>query len=152
MTHDIKRILAPVDFSKCSEASARYAARLAEPLGAAVEVLHVWDPPPYIPVDAIVGVGTDTVGAWAEKSARQALAKFTADLAAHGVKFARSFVRSGAIAATIVDAAESEQYDAIVIGTHGRTGLSHAVLGSVAERVVRLAPCPVITVPEKYAT
>jgi universal stress protein A len=147
MTEQITHILVPVDFSEHSESAIRYATMLAERLGGTAELLHVVEDPfvsgawsaeafsPNIPelVDQIVA------------DARLRLDALKAAAASEIVTLTANVV-TGQPARAITDRAREGAFDLIVMGTHGRTGLSHLFLGSVAERVVRTAPCPVLTV------
>jgi nucleotide-binding universal stress UspA family protein len=119
-------ILFATDFSEASEAAARTALDYARRFGARLHLLHVtW-------------AGTDP-------TMPAGLAKLAKDLG-DSVPVVTA-VESGAPAAQIVRYAERKGIGLIVLGTHGRTGVSRALVGSVAERVVRIAPCPVLTVP-----
>ena len=145
---DVKNILVPVDFSECSRHALTYAAELAGRFGAKLDLLHVWDVPPYIPPEALVGIpGSDSrsLGQLARDHAREEMDKLIAEHAGT-LPLGEALLQSGDPARTIVDVAERRASDLIVIGTHGRTGLSHLLLGSVAEKVVRRATCPVLTV------
>jgi len=140
----MKRIMCPTDFSDAAEHAQSQAVGLARALGAELLLLHVATEAPlgntalYTPeVRRVI----ESERKWAE----EALAARVKMLAAEGLT-ARSAVRSGAAWQEIVDAATEEKADLIVMGTHGRTGLDRALLGSVAERVVRAAACPVLTV------
>ena len=151
MAEAITRILVPVDFSDHSDLALRYANRLAERFNATMEVLHVVDDPfvagawsPEAMAPNIPELLDDLVGA-----ARKKLADMQAAAIDKGTRFTTrvlTSIVSGKPADCITDYARTEPFDLIVMGTHGRTGLSHALLGSVAERVVRTAPCPVMTV------
>jgi nucleotide-binding universal stress UspA family protein len=148
MTEPITRILVPVDFSSHSDRAFRYALRLASRFGASVELIHVVDNPiasgtwtaeeVYVP-DLLEML--DRLLREAER--RLATLKFAA--AGDGVSV-ETRVLTGQPAHTIVEHAETGGFDLVVMGTHGRTGVSHLFVGSVAERVVRRAPCPVLTV------
>jgi universal stress protein A len=147
----IRQILVPVDFSEPSRKALEYGATLARTFGAALDVLHVWEVPTFVPAGSIVGVAAASGGDVSlidlvRKGAEDALNRFVAESAEHGitVRFART--EPGAPAHKIADFAGAGGYDLIVIGTHGRTGLSRVLLGSVAENVVRHAPCPVLAV------
>ncbi|HEX7124593.1 MAG TPA: universal stress protein [Thermodesulfobacteriota bacterium] len=140
-------ILHPTDFSSCAGQAQARAAALARAFGA--EVLLV-----YVLVEAMlfgegfVGMAEveriyDAQKRWAEK----ALADRVAELEAQGIK-ARSLLVVGVPADEIVRAAERERADLIVLGTHGRGAVGRFFLGSIADRVVRTAPCPVVTVRE----
>jgi universal stress protein A len=145
---NVKRILVPVDFSDASRQALVYAGELAACFGAELELLHVWDVPPYIPPEAMVGVpGTDarSLGQLAREHARDEMARLLADYQGK-LPIAETLLESGDPARVIVEVAERRESDLIVIGTHGRTGFSHLLLGSVAEKVVRRATRPVLTV------
>jgi nucleotide-binding universal stress UspA family protein len=147
MTESLNRILVPVDFSAHSEKAIRYATTLANKFGARLSLLHViedpfvtgaWQAEVFVP--NIPELLNDLI-----KAAKTQLAERRKDLAAHGF-IIETAVITGRPATAIVEQASTGKFDLVVMGTHGRTGLSHALLGSVAERVVQKAPCPVLTV------
>jgi universal stress protein A len=159
-----RRILVPVDFSPCSKAALQYAAQIAERLGATVEVLHVWEPPMYLglgPGEVFLQVTTDQGQSLSElvrTRAQKELDQLIAETQSGSSMNLSGRLEVGNIGDTIVEAAKGGQYDLIVMGTHGRRGFSRALMGSIAEKVVRHAPCPVITyrvpgnAPEKQAS
>lgn len=152
----LNRILVPTDFSDCSRAALDYAVKLAQSFGATIDLLHVWVIPPYIPPEAMVGVpGNDTqsLSELARGSAEQEMQDFVKALRDQGIAIERTLLDSGDPGRTIVDVATRDGHDMIILGTHGRTGLSHLLMGSVAERVVRYSTVPVLTVrtPAKAA-
>jgi len=140
-----RRILAPTDFSVLSARGVAEAAALARSLGAELVLLHVVEP---------VIMAGDLYGAAAmagvleevQKSSRQALARAVDKIKKRGQR-CRGVIANGGAATSIVDTAARLRSDLIVMATHGRSGFSHLLLGSVAERVVRSAACPVLTVP-----
>jgi nucleotide-binding universal stress UspA family protein len=147
MTESLNRILVPVDFSPHSERAIRYATTLANKFGARVTLLHVvedpfvtgaWQAEAFVP--NIPELLNELI-----KGANAHMSELKKDLAAHGF-VVEPIVITGQPTRAIVEHAVTGAYDLIVMGTHGRTGLSHALLGSVAERVVQKAPCPVLTV------
>jgi nucleotide-binding universal stress UspA family protein len=142
MAPKLESILVPVDFSECSRAAIEHALFLAKPFGAKVEVLHVWEAPNYRGAEhVIVRDETGTHLPLVEYVQRQTeieLREFTAGLPVE------SSTASGDAFTLIVEA--SKHHDLVVMGTHGRGALSHLFLGSVTERVVRKAHCPVLTV------
>ena len=147
MTDTIRRILVPVDFSAHSERATQYACELAARVGARVELLHVVDDPflsnawsPEIFLAAPVQILDELV---ADASIR--LSAYTSTAECRTVAL-HSVVLRGQAAPMIVAHAASCDVDLIVMGTHGRTGLSHFLLGSVTERVLRTATCPVLTI------
>jgi nucleotide-binding universal stress UspA family protein len=143
----ITRILVPVDFSTHAERAIDYAVVLARTFGACVELLHVVEDP-----FAAGGWGSemfitdiDGIRKRAMDEATTRLEACSADIPAQETPIVTN-VRMGHVAQTILEYAQSIRADLIVMGTHGRTGLAHFIIGSVAERVVRLASCPVLTV------
>jgi len=140
------RILAPTDFSSHSEDALRYACGLAERFDAELHVVHVLsEMVPAGPDPLLMPVMPAQFYEDDEKRARESLA--TALKPEWGSPSrVTTDVRWGAPAEAIVDYAAEVGADLLVIATHGRTGLSHVLLGSVAERFVREAPCPVLTV------
>jgi nucleotide-binding universal stress UspA family protein len=144
----ISQILVPVDLSESSRVALRYAGELAKKFGAAIDVLHVWEAPPFVPPGAMVGPATDgkTLVDTVREGAEQSLSTFVEDAKKQGVDIRSSRCELGVPTHAIIDAGKDGKYDLIVMGTLGRSGLSHVLLGSTAERVVRHAPCPVLTV------
>jgi nucleotide-binding universal stress UspA family protein len=139
----IQRILVPHDFSDTATRALDYATGLAARLGAAVTVVHAYEIPVYgFPEGPVVTAEMASQIEAAARAAMDALAKRTKQ---HGVEV--SFVlRQGPAWSEIQAVAKEIKADLVVIGSHGRRGLSRALLGSVAEKVVRTAPCPVLTV------
>jgi nucleotide-binding universal stress UspA family protein len=142
----IKQILVPIDFSDCSRKALQYAIPLAKEHKAAITLAYI------IPnIDAGFGeYGAFDAAAITKEmrdNADRELARFVVD-EVRGVVAADTIVRVGSPSAEIVNLAKSMLADIIVISTHGRGGLKHVLLGSVAERVVRHAPCPVLVVRE----
>jgi len=142
----VKRILVPVDFSNDSLQALAYAREFAKPLRAELVILYVVEPIYYAtPADmyatsASVGMMVDEQ----RKVGAQQLARLAADLKKRGLR-CRTILKLGSPAQVIVDTAKSHRADAIIMATHGRTGLAHMVMGSVSEKVVRTAGCPVTT-------
>ncbi len=142
-----KKILVPVDFSECSTAALKHALVLRKTFDAELEVVHAYDVPTFIPPHVVVMMGEidAPLSEYAERHAQDQLAEFLKGFeedAAH----IKSRVLLGPAAMTILEAADEGKFDAIVMGTHGRTGLSRLVMGSTAEKVLRGASCPVLTV------
>lgn len=143
----IKQILVPVDFSPVSLQALDYAVELARPFQAGLVVLHVVEPIYYATPADLYGPSANLSMLLDEqqKAAQEQLAVLATRLAEHQVK-SETCVEPGVPYQVIVDTAARRRVDLIVMATHGRTGLSHLLLGSVAERVVRSAACPVLTV------
>ncbi|MFL5349661.1 MAG: universal stress protein [Hyalangium sp.] len=142
------RILVPVDFSEGSLGLIHYALQLARPFNAELELIHVWEPPQYVAPDLLVAApGWNSLSL--EQVAVEAATKELNDLVAK-VKEAPSPLKHrvvvGEAASTVLRVAEEGKYDLIVMGTHGRRGLPRLLLGSVAQKIVARAHCPVLTV------
>ncbi len=147
--HDVARILVPVDFSEGSRTALEAALFIARGFGARVDLLHVWEPPAYIPIDtALATVGTGpprTLAAIARAEAGREMAELVAGLQQRGELATRSRIEAGNPADVIVTLVAEAPYDLIVMGTHGRRGFRRLLMGSVAEQVLRRASCPVLT-------
>ena len=146
-----KRILAPVDFGACSETALGQAlAVLARRPEARLRVVHVYEPPYYAP-EALVNVPGEPPLPMIDYVRQQAVRQLEAFMSTHCGDPALSERIDSRIAAglafeEIPREAAAWNADLVVMGTHGRQGLSHLLLGSVAERVIRMAPCPVLVV------
>jgi nucleotide-binding universal stress UspA family protein len=148
---DIKHILVAVDYSDCSRAALVFAAGLAADLGARLDVVHVWDKPSYVAntptASAAARAGITSLTELIREAAERDMEGFMSGVALNpDVPVSRRLI-GGEPAAKLLRELEPRQHDLVVVGTHGRTGLSHLVLGSIAEKLVRLAPIPVLTVP-----
>lgn len=141
----MKKILVPVDFSDCSKKALQYAIPLARQHGAVLTLLHVV--PPAYSAGEYGGIDYAQLEASMRVSGDKELARLVAE-EVRGEVSADSMVRVGPPVLEIIETAKTLPADVIVISTHGRTGLKHVLLGSVAERVVRHAPCPVLVVRE----
>jgi nucleotide-binding universal stress UspA family protein len=137
-----QRFLVPLDFSEYANYALEYAINLAGKLDAHVTLLHVIQPVPLGGADMGVTLPytyLQDLEAEITQSMEACLARVTAAglegdiVVVHGVPFHE-----------IIETAKTQTVDLIIMGTHGRTGLQHLLLGSVAEKVVRLAPCPVL--------
>lgn len=142
----LRRILVPVDFSQHSEQALKYAAALAEKFGAELFLIHVFQdltvyqtevvsgaPPIMPPVEQLTASIRGDMARLVQEKNLQRFATHTE-------------IVEGAPVEEIVDYAKEKDIDLIVLGTHGRGWLAHVIMGSVAEKVVRKAPCPVLTV------
>jgi len=149
MSKPVRTILCPVDFSATSEEAARYTIGLAEQLGATrVVFLHVFQRPVY-PVSEVAGTFVDATAEEAIKeSLRRQLEGLAKRYSQHDIDVDADLLE-GFPYPTINDAAMDEDADLIVMATHGRTGLGHFLLGSVAEKIVRTSEIPVCTVRVK---
>jgi universal stress protein A len=141
----IKRVLVPIDFSDCSVHALDYALALAERFEAKVILLHVVEPAAYSDHYLSGPAAVDETNQNLLQAGRERLDEVNKKRVAHRVG-SEALVRIGRAHSEIPDTAKAMAADLIVLGTHGYTGLRHVLLGSTAERVVRQAPCPVLTV------
>src|SRR6266568_4969633 len=139
-----QRFLVPIDFSEYANQALEYAINLAGKLEARLTLLHVIQPLPLggvdmgvtLPYTYIQDLEAEIANSMQAYLERVTAAGLEGEIAVvHGVPFQE-----------ILETAKTQQVDLIVMGTHGRTGLQHVLMGSVAEKVVRLAPCPVLVV------
>lgn len=144
----LRKILVPVDFSPCSLAGARYAARLAKTTGATLRLFHVVFPYPKVLAVDRVGADSTPLATAAKATAREEMKKLTA------MSFLRDIpcetqIRIGSVIDEIVGESGDPTVDLVVTSTHGISGFRRAFIGSIAEHVVRYAECPVIAVPSR---
>jgi nucleotide-binding universal stress UspA family protein len=144
------KIVAATDFSEDSILALDFAEELARKFSAEIIVLHVDQPLAPVMMTPELGPAMDVgamsrIGEEQRLLAQRELDKIVGKLRDGGLK-ARSLLRVGSPFLEILHTAQGEGADLIVLGTHGRTGLAHVLMGSVAERVVQKAPCPVLTI------
>jgi nucleotide-binding universal stress UspA family protein len=142
-------ILVPTDFSETAARALDYASALAAKLGARIHVVHVIGIPALGVPELGVALTSVTIGSLVRDS--QAALDRLVDSRRNQATFGDVLLRTGDPRDMILQAANEVHADLIVIGTHGRRGLARALLGSVAEEIVRTAPCPVVTVGAKAA-
>jgi len=142
----LKNVLVATDFSELSDAALMYGRELAVRFGATLQVLHV-APNVYAALGAenYAAVSPD-LQQQVENDAHERLKALIVDSDNSGPPTRATVVTGNSPALSIVDFAKEHNIDLIVIGTHGRGAMGHFIMGNVAERVVRLAPCPVLTV------
>ena len=147
----IQRILVPTDFSEFSKHSIRYGCELARKFEAELHLLNVVeDIYPIIPEPGTPVPINGEYLAGLKESSERAIQRIPGDELAQGLTIKRE-VLSGTPFLEIIRYARKHEIDLIVLGTHGRSGLVHALMGSVAEKIVRKSPCPVLTVrPEGH--
>jgi nucleotide-binding universal stress UspA family protein len=140
-----KKILIPVDFSPHAAEATRVGADLAKRFGASVTLIYVYDPLAYAVPDGFVMLPPPELDKLFDAFRAQLASSERLALDA-GAPRVETKLLQGFVASQIAEFASRGEFDLIVMGTHGRTGMQHLFLGSVAERVVRLASCPVLTV------
>jgi universal stress protein A len=143
----IRRIVVPVDFGEASERAIDYAAGLARLMGASLHLIHILEEPVFAsgPIDCCA-LDTPALCERLHVHARVQLASTAVRLRGDGAHPVTSEIRRGAPAESIVRAAADHRADLVILGTRGRLGLSHMLLGSVAEQVARTASCPALIV------
>lgn len=153
MQLDVNNILVPTDFSACAQTALAMALDLAREHGAEIHLVHVmmsFDEDPYSLVYQLPD--RHQMYTQQEEACRAQMEEVLADSNSEGVTVHRHFPRSLPTAPALVEFAQDHNIDLILMGGHGRRGWRRFLLGSVAEEVVRLAPCPVLTVRERTST
>jgi nucleotide-binding universal stress UspA family protein len=150
----IEHILVPVDYSSCSRAALRFAVELAQKYQATIDIVHVWDRPSYM--SDVMMTTTEPVSGKSLLLLIQENAQRDLDEFLKGIELSHGMTASGRLlsgdpASALLKELKHGKHDLVVVGTHGRTGLSHVLLGSVAEKLARLSPVPVLTVPDEHA-
>jgi len=145
----VNKILCPIDFSEHSLEALDNAVEMAQNLSSELVLTHIISPIPVRPTptqpsEFDVSGYRDTLEENSEENMDSVIKKHIPD----NVKV-KKVIRSGMPAQEIDDIAEEENIDLLIISTHGRTGLSHVIFGSVAEKIIRHAPCPVLTIRSK---
>ena len=150
----IQHILVPVDYSNCSRESLRFAVGLAQKLQASLDVVHVWDRPSYVS-DALLVTHPDRSSGslvdFIRNNAQRDMDQFLKETELPSGFTVVGRLIEGDPASSLLKELKSSNHDLVVVGTHGRTGLSRLLLGSVAEKLNRLSPVPVLTVPSSEA-
>ncbi len=148
MSPEIKKILVPIDFSDYSKSALRYSAQFAKLFQSELILVYVVEPILYPPDFSMGQISLPAVNVLEfDKQAKDELeklvkAEFNEDLQV------RYVVKSGKPFVQIIETAREEDVDLIIISTHGHSGVEHILFGSTAEKVVRKAPCPVLTLRE----
>jgi nucleotide-binding universal stress UspA family protein len=140
----LKNILVPSDFSECSGQAMRYGLELARKFGATLHLVHVVQDPATQPW-ATEGFAMPLLEV-TEEWLKEAETRLTASVPEADRSRVRVSSLLGAVYPEVLRYAQDEEIDLIVMGTHGRGGVSHLLLGSIAEKMVRRSPCPVLTV------
>jgi nucleotide-binding universal stress UspA family protein len=142
-----KTIAVATDFEDAAQLALEYAAVLARKFGAGLRVLHIVEPPRMLGNE----FGVPDVGVLTDQAIEKAQARLSETLATVPNDDVIGQVLVGHAAQKIVEYAADHAVDLVVMGTHGRGAVAHLFVGSVAERVVRTAPCPVLTVRDSEA-
>ncbi len=145
-----QRIMVPVDYSDHCKTALTAAVDVARRFGATIDLVHVWDRPSYVSEAIMVGQPGDRQRSLLElirENAEKDMVEFIATLSLPPDVQVTHQLLSGDPATTLAKELAKGGHDLVVIGTHGRTGIVHLLLGSVTEKLVRTSPVPVLTVP-----
>lgn len=143
----IKKILVPIDFSDYSKNALKYAARFAKQFNAKIYLIYVVEPMIY-PADFSMGqVAIPSTDIDLHSRAEEELKKLAKDIINSNSQV-EILIKTGKPFVEIIETASANDIDLIIIATHGHTGVEHLLFGSTAEKVVRKAPCPVLTLRE----
>jgi nucleotide-binding universal stress UspA family protein len=147
MELEIKKILVPIDFSDYSKSSLKYAANFSNKFNAEITLIYVVEPVIYPPDFSMGQIAIPSVNAEWDLKAKEELDKLGKQEIPESVKVS-TIIKTGKPFLEIIDTAAEENIDLIIIATHGHSGVEHILFGSTAEKVVRKAPCPVLTLRE----
>ncbi|OQA69035.1 MAG: stress protein UspA [Ignavibacteriales bacterium UTCHB2] len=145
MESTIKKVLVPIDFSDYSKSALKYAINFSKFFNAEIILIYVVEPVIY-PLDFSMGqIAMPSFSTEWDQRAKEELDKLAKKEINSSVK---TIIKTGKPFLEIIETAKEENIDLIIIATHGHTGVEHIIFGSTAEKVVRKAPCPVLTLRE----
>jgi nucleotide-binding universal stress UspA family protein len=144
MEPDIKRVLVPIDFSDYSKNSLKYAVKFVKSFNAELFLIYVVEPVIYPPDFSMGQIAIPAIDTEVDKRANEELTTLAKTEIPAEVK-CKCIIKTGKPFLEIIETAKEENIDLIIIASHGHTGVEHILFGSTAEKVVRKAPCPVLT-------
>ena len=147
MEPNISKVLVPIDFSDYSKSALKYAVNFVGHFKAELTLIYVVEPVIYPPDFSMGQIAIPSVDLEMDKRAVEELNKLAQQEIPSEIKV-KSVVKTGKPFLEIIETAQEEDVDLIIIATHGHTGVEHILFGSTAEKVVRKAPCPVLTLRE----
>lgn len=147
MQPNIKKVLVPIDFSDYSKSALKYAVNFAKSFEAEMCLVYVVEPVIYPPDFSMGQIAMPSINTDWDDRAREELAKLAKTEIPSDVKV-KTIIKTGKPFVEIIETAKEENIDLIIIATHGHSGVEHILFGSTAEKVVRKAPCPVLTLRE----
>lgn len=147
MEPNIKKILVPIDFSDYSKSALKYAVSFAKLFNSEMVLIYVVEPIIYPPDFSMGQIAIPSVNTEWDKTAIEQLEKLSKSEIPVNIKV-KTLVKTGKPFVEIIETASEENVDLIIIATHGHSGVEHILFGSTAEKVVRKAPCPVLTLRE----
>ncbi len=147
MEPDIKKVLVPIDFSDYSKAALKYAVNFAKMFKSEMILIYVVEPVIYPPDFSMGQIAIPSVNTEWDVKAKEELNKLASNEIPKEIRVT-TLIKTGKPFLEIIDTAAELDTDIIIIATHGHTGVEHILFGSTAEKVVRKAPCPVLTLRE----
>ncbi len=147
MEMTIKKVLVPIDFSDYSKSALRYAVNFAKSFNAEIILIYVVEPIIYPPDFSMGQIAMPTINTDWDNRAKEELDKLAKNEITNNGKV-KTIIKTGKPFAEIIETAKEEDIDLIIISTHGHSGVEYILFGSTAEKVVRKAPCPVLTLRE----
>ena len=147
METKIKKVLVPIDFSDYSKSALKYAINFAKSFDAEIILVYVVEPIIYPPDFSMGQIAMPSINTEWDERAKDELTKLAKNEIA-GVNSVKTVIKTGKPFVEIIETAKEEDVDLIIIATHGHSGVEHILFGSTAEKVVRKAPCPVLTLRE----
>lgn len=147
MKLNIKKILVPIDFSDYSKSAFKYAQEFSRYFDAEIILIYVVEPMVYPPDFSMGQIAIPTIDIELDKRAKEELEKLARNEIQPDTKF-QIVIKTGKPFVEIIQTASELDVDLIIIATHGHSGVEHILFGSTAEKVVRKAPCPVLTLRE----
>lgn len=147
MKLNIKKILVPIDFSDYSKSALKYAQEFSKFFDAEIILIYVVEPMVYPPDFSMGQIAIPTIDIELDKRAKEELEKLARNEIQPNTKF-QIIIKTGKPFVEIIQTASELDVDLIIIATHGHSGVEHILFGSTAEKVVRKAPCPVLTLRE----
>jgi nucleotide-binding universal stress UspA family protein len=147
MAAEINKVLVPIDFSDYSKIALKYAVDFAQKFNAEMFLVYVVEPVIYPPDFSMGQIAIPSVNTEWDIKAKEELDKLADSEIPDGVKV-KTTIKTGKPFLEIIETASEEDVDLIIIATHGHSGMEHILFGSTAEKVVRKAPCPVLTLRE----
>ncbi len=147
MEPEISKVLVPIDFSDYSKSALKYAVSFVKHFSAQLILVYVVEPVIYPPDFSMGQIAIPSVDLDMDKRAIDELNKLAEQEIPSEIKV-KSVVKTGKPFIEIIETASEQDVDLIIIATHGHTGMEHILFGSTAEKVVRKAPCPVLTLRE----
>jgi len=147
METTIKKVLVPIDFSDYSKSALKYAVNFAKSFNAEIILVYVVEPVIYPPDFSMGQIAMPSITTEWDDRAKDELQKL-AKSEIKEIANVKTIIKTGKPFVEIIETAKEENIDLIIIATHGHSGVEHILFGSTAEKVVRKAPCPVLTLRE----